>query len=305
MSEWAIVLAGGEGKRMRRWIRGQFGHPYPKQYCKFYGNRTMLEHTVDRACQLVEPERVVTVIRKRHRVFLGPEGLPGTIIEQPVSRDTGPGLLLPAMHILAQDPNALIHVFPADHFISPDELFIARMQHATAVAKANPEYLLLMGAQPNRAESDYGWIQPGEPLDGWSHLSTAGPRKVLTFCEKPPQDMADVLYERRCLWNTLIITCRVQKLWSLAKVYMPEVHRLFDLFMEQLPLLSASSSEYRRQALLNLYTILPKANLSYTLLNRAAQHCLVMPLTGVLWSDWGRPERINQFLGMTESWAAG
>ena len=305
MAEWAIVLAGGEGKRMRHWIRDQFGHAYPKQYCKFYGNRTMLEHTIDRACQLVEPEHVVTVIRKRHRVFLGPDRLPGTILEQPVSRDTGPGLLLPAAHILARDPDALIHVFPADHFISPDDLFNLQMRRAAEIVRANPDYLVLLGAQPNRPESDYGWIQPGEPLDGWSELVEDVPRKVLTFCEKPTQEMAELLYARHCLWNTLIISCRIRKLWSLASVYMPEVHRLFELFVKQLPFLSGCPAAYQCQALLNLYALLPRTNLSYALLNRAARHCLVMPLTGILWSDWGRPERVNQFLGGARSCVGG
>ncbi len=51
---------------------------------------------------------------------------------------------------------------------------------------------------------------------------------------------------------------------------------------------------------MNLYSMLPSANLSYALLSRAARHCLVLPLTEVLWSDWGCPERVNRFLEMTE-----
>ena len=300
MSDWAIVLAGGEGKRMRHWIRGQFGHSYPKQYCRFYGNRTMLEHTVDRACQLVEPSHVVTVIRRRHRVFLGPHELPGTIIEQPASRDTGPGLLFPLTHVLSQDPDALIHVFPADHFISPDDLFGEQMRHAADVVRANPDYLLLMGATPSHPETEYGWIQPGSALNGRGSHAGEIPRRVETFCEKPSPGVAEVLYRQRCLWNTLIMICQARTLWSLAAVYMPQVHRLFNLFLEQLPLFSGSSEEYHRQALMNLYSMLPSANLSYALLSRAARHCLVLPLTEVLWSDWGCPERVNRFLEMTE-----
>ena len=85
---------------------------------------------------------------------------------------------------------------------------------------------------------------------------------------------------------------------------MPEVFCLFERFMEQLPLFSESPIECRRQALLNFNEILPSANLSYTLLNRAARHSLVMPPTGILWNDWGRPERLPQFLESPESRAA-
>ncbi len=296
MSEWSIVLAGGEGKRMRPWIRGKFGHPYPKQYCNFYGHKTMLEHTIGRATQLVDPERIVTVIRRRHRVFLGPDGLPGTTIEQPASRDTGPGLLLPVSHILARDPEALIYVFPADHFIFPEDRFTAQMRHAADVVRENPGRLVLMGARPAGAETEYGWIQPGERMGHWNGPLNAAPRRVLAFCEKPRPEVAELLYSRGCLWNTLIFSCRARTLWSLAQIYMPHVHRQFEQYLSLLPQLIRHSKETRREVLMNLYAGLPCENLSFRLLNRAAEHCLVLPLSGIVWSDWGRPERIEESL---------
>ena len=59
---WAIVLAGGEGERLRPQIKGWLGYHCPKQYCTFVGRRSMLQHTLDRAKQLVPADRIITVM---------------------------------------------------------------------------------------------------------------------------------------------------------------------------------------------------------------------------------------------------
>ena len=52
---WSIILAGGEGNRTRPFIEQWLGRHKPKQYCTFVGNRSMLQHTFDRADRLVRP----------------------------------------------------------------------------------------------------------------------------------------------------------------------------------------------------------------------------------------------------------
>ncbi|HUG44848.1 MAG TPA: sugar phosphate nucleotidyltransferase, partial [Acidobacteriota bacterium] len=101
-SRWAIVLAGGEGKRLRPLIEDLFGAPIPKQYCTFCGTRSMLQHTVDRAAKIVDPNRILTVVGNGHRRFLTEE-MPGRLIEQPAPRETAPGVFLPASYAMSQD----------------------------------------------------------------------------------------------------------------------------------------------------------------------------------------------------------
>jgi len=296
MAEWAIVLAGGEGRRMRESIRERFGHPYPKQYCRFQGTRTMLEHTLDRATQLVGEDRVVTVIRKRHRVFLSANGVPGRVVEQPASKDTAAGLLFPASYVLAEDPDALVHVFPSDHFIFPEDRFVELMRRSAELVRSQPDRIVLMGAEPKGPETDYGWIQPGKALSSDAATISIAPREVVGFCEKPHQELANLLYAHGALWNTLIFSCRIQTLWQLAERYLPDLHNQFDRFVTILPELEREAPEFREQAVSNLFATLPHANFSHRLLTRAARHCLVLPIMNVIWSDWGRPERVDQML---------
>src|SRR5262245_12082336 len=106
---WVIVLAGGEGDRMRALTEARYGGRRPKQYCSFTGGRTMIEHTYDRALDAAPPERIVTIIGRGHaRYLLEPRliNVPGLVIEQPENLDTGPGVFLPLAKILAFDPDA-------------------------------------------------------------------------------------------------------------------------------------------------------------------------------------------------------
>ena len=58
---WSIVLAGGEGERVKPLVQRWLGRPRPKQYCTFVGTRSMFQHTVDRATQLSSADRAVVV----------------------------------------------------------------------------------------------------------------------------------------------------------------------------------------------------------------------------------------------------
>jgi hypothetical protein len=61
-----VVLAGGDGKRLQPFVRKLLGFELPKQYVSFTGNRSMLEHTFDRAEQLISPECLYTVVARDH-----------------------------------------------------------------------------------------------------------------------------------------------------------------------------------------------------------------------------------------------
>src|SRR5512135_779629 len=92
---WAVVLAGGDGKRMRPLIHNWLSEDRPKQFCAFVGSRSMFQHTVDRARRVVPEEHIVTIIGRGHRPFLAEAAngsLPGSILEQPRNQGTAPGV---------------------------------------------------------------------------------------------------------------------------------------------------------------------------------------------------------------------
>ena len=106
-SLWRIVLAGRAGVRLIEFVRERVGTDAPKQFCAFVGTRTMLERTVRRAQLLIPSRQLVVSGTAHHRPYLF-QSLgnrpPGTLLLQPMNRDTAPGILFPLIHILKAAP---------------------------------------------------------------------------------------------------------------------------------------------------------------------------------------------------------
>lgn len=295
---WAIVLAGGEGKRMCPFVERWLGYERPKQYCSFFGTKSLLGHTLDRASRLVGEDRVVTIIGKGHRSFLREESsLPGHILEQPEAKGTGPGVLLPLSFIHAQDPNAIVVVLPSDHFVHPEAVFFERIMEATELLDRHSDRLVLIGAIPQGPESEYGWIEPG--------LETACVRqdpiqaqRVRRFVEKPSSNQALHCFECGHFWSTMIVVSRASSLWSLAVRLQPQaMSRLEKLRQGLRAIRDHQFSAGAEEILMRIaYSDMPNFDFSRDILTPSVDQCLLVPLRGVTWSDLGRPERVLETL---------
>ena len=129
---WAIVLAAGDGTRLRDLTVDRHGKAVPKQYCTLRGGRTLLGDALQRAQMVALPERVVVVVAAQHWEWWEPElaSLPrANLIVQPQNRGTASGILLPLLSIVERDRAARIAVFPSDHFIQ-DEPVLERAMNA-------------------------------------------------------------------------------------------------------------------------------------------------------------------------------
>jgi mannose-1-phosphate guanylyltransferase len=287
---WSIVLAGGEGGHVTPFIQRWLGRPRPKQFCTFVGSRSMLQHTLDRADQLTQPERKVTVIIRSHSWEIWPQlgNRPtGMVVVQPANRDTGAGILFPLTHIRQRDPQATVVIYPSDHFIHPEEKFIEAMRHAVCAAERYEDKVVLLGAPPDRLELDYGWIQPGSELGAVRGRQVRG---VHAFWEKPTPVEADAAMTAGGLWNTMVMVAKVETLWNMGWQCFPEMLQLFTQLRD------AIGTSKEAVVLESIYEVMPIVNFPRALLQRAQDHIAVVELTGVLWSDWGRPERITDSL---------
>jgi len=283
---WSVILAGGEGKRVRPFIRRWLGRPKPKQYCAFVGTRSMLQHTVDRADQLTSPARRIIVTKKAHdrRGWLQLPGRPlGTVIRQPCDRGTAAGIFLPLTYVRAQDPGATVVIYPSDHFIYPEKPFLESVRQAVHAVEIMPDHLVLLGVAPNRLDSEYGWIWPKEKQTFTPEVTV---RSVERFQEKPAAEQACAAMASGAFWNTFVFAAKVEIIWELGWRYVPEVMRLFEQLGDGLGLAIESAM------MEILYRVMPVRNFSSDLLARAADQIAMVELKGVVWSDWGKPGRI-------------
>ncbi|MDZ7379503.1 MAG: sugar phosphate nucleotidyltransferase, partial [candidate division KSB1 bacterium] len=176
----------------------------------------------------------------------------------------------------------------SDHFVYPESRFLDVVRQARSVAESLSDRVLLLGVMPDRLELEYGWILPGRPLSVGALAATV--QTVRAFLEKPSAAQADVALSAGALWNTFVMVSKVSTLWELGRQCFPDLISLFERLGQALD----TSAEDR--VLNSIYEVMPKKNFSSDFLQRVPQHVAVMELTGVLWSDWGKPERIVETL---------
>lgn len=289
-SRWAIVLAGGEGTRMQPLVHRWLGFNRPKQYCAFVGSRSMFQHTVDRAALVTAPERIVAVVGRDHRDEIQTQlqgRTIGQVIYQPRNCETAAGLFLPLTYIHARAPGATVVVFPSDHFIHPEDRFLAAVGRIAGLAETMPDRLVLLGVRPDRLEMEYGWILPGAAL---SSPEDAPVCEVHSFMEKPNRIQAAQAFRHGALWNTFVFAAQAELLWQVGTRCFPDVMRRFER------LRSVIGRSQEAAVLDAIYKDMPAYNVSTTLLQQTAESAVVVELQDVLWSDWGQPARVAETL---------
>ena len=287
---WSIILAGGDGERIRPFIEQWLGCHRPKQYCTFVGKRSMLQHTLDRTARLVGDDHKITVIGQHHREFAEEAlkgGQAGHLLVQPQNCGTGAGVFLPLTYVQTWEPDATVVIFPSDHFIFPEDRFLETVRRAVRACEIFPDRIFLLGVRPSHLELEYGWINVGGVL-GWSGGSCL--YQADSFLEKPTSSESLQALAKGAFWNTLVLVAKGETLWKVGSQFLPEIVEPFKL------LSSTIGTSGEEQMLGQVYRELPNLNFSVELLQHVPKHIGVIELEEVLWSDWGRPERIMQTL---------
>ena len=272
-----LVLAAGEGRRLAEVTEG-----IPKQFWRGPGGYTLLENTVERFSLLTPPERMAIVVGEKHRRFVEDDEalpLPGTMAVQPCDRGTATGVLLGLSQLAASGRDDLVVLTPSDHGVADPRRFRNVMIEAVRHVHGRDE-IVILGAQPLKACSDYGWITPGEALP------SSRVRPVASFVEKPPVDEARRLCATGSVWNTMIVVARTSSLLGLYARLLPDLHAAFAELEG-----TCGPDRYRR--LVGLYGAMRRSyDFSRDILGRARglATCILPALVG--WSDLGTPERL-------------
>lgn len=151
-NDWAVILAGGDGTRLKSLTRRISGDDRPKQFCRIIGHETLLEQTRRRVLLEVTPERTIYVVNRAHQSYYAPlltaEPVNNLVI-QPGNRGTAPAILYSLLRIAAVDAKAVVAFFPSDHYISDDYQFMAQMRSALEISGRRPDLVMLLGISRN------------------------------------------------------------------------------------------------------------------------------------------------------------
>ncbi len=205
---WAVVLAGGDGTRLRSLTQLISGEDRPKQFCHVYGGKTLLAQTRARWAGAIHPERTAFVLVKTHERFYTSElgdVEPHRLIVQPGNKGTTAAVICSLLRITSLAGDPVVAFFPTDHYYANESGFNVSVDRAIRAAQHHSDTLVVLGAEAEHAEVEYGWIEPGTRFD---FPFANALLRVRRFWEKPSHPTAQALFDRGCLWNTFVMAGR-------------------------------------------------------------------------------------------------
>lgn len=298
VSRAAIILAGGDGRRLRPVTRRITGADLPKQFCPIIGDRTLLDDTRSRTSLMFPASRTLMVLNREHEDYYAPllSDLPArNLVVQPANRGTAPAILYALVRAELNGIDS-VAIFPSDHYVSDDARFMRHIDAAFDVLAIRPELTVLLGVEADSPEDQYGWIEPDGKTPIWrSGLGVIS--RIRRFWEKPPLQVATQLWTRACLWNSFVMVAHVPTLMGLFQRALPRLHTLFQTVL--------MGTHMEERAVKALYSFLPASGFSEQILTRFAHEMAVLPMNGVAWSDLGEPDRVARVLsrlGRSPAW---
>lgn len=271
---YALIMAGGSGTRL--WPLSR--QSQPKQAIELIGNRTMLQHAVDRLDTLLPPEQVMVVTAREYVEVLAsqvPDVPLENFIVEPMARGTAGAIGLAAMYLHHRDPEAVMAVLTADHYIRDVDQFCRALSAAVQVARDGP--IVTLGIEPSFPATGFGYIRRRERMSEVDGFDVCA---VDSFIEKPDADRAaEFLASGLYSWNSGMF------IWRISRI-MGEFARQMPALYAQLQTIEAALDTPRQTEVLSeVWPQVRKEAIDYGVME-GAEDVVVIPVD-IGWTDIG------------------
>ena len=214
----AVIMAGGSGTRL--WPLSRAAHP--KQFLALHGDDTMLQATVKRLSGL-DIQSSITICNEEHRFFVAEQlreiDKLGSIILEPVGRNTAPAIALAA---LSAEGDPLLLVLAADHVIQNEAAFTKAVSEAVPLAESGK--LVTFGIVPNEPHTGYGYIKGGEEQGAGFAVDK--------FVEKPSIELAQsYVSSGEYYWNSGMFLFKASRYLEELKKFRPDIYEACEASM--------------------------------------------------------------------------
>ncbi len=256
-----VILAGGKGTRLWPLSRELM----PKQFIKIFDDESLFQKTVRRALLFSKPREIFIVTNREYRFRvldelrdMGIEIPQENILLEPVGKNTLPAIYWGLRTVHENFGKSKVAVLPSDHLIDANERYVEAFKTAE---KLSGEYFVTFGIKPTRPHTGYGYIKPGEKMEGGY--------RVAEFKEKPDLETAKHYVEEGYYWNSGMFMFDTELFIDEVRKLSPEVYSAFE---------EAEDIE-------KAYELVPDISVDYGIMEKTDK-AAVVPLN-VYWNDLG------------------
>ncbi|NLK42550.1 MAG: mannose-1-phosphate guanylyltransferase [Planctomycetes bacterium] len=275
--EFAVILAGGTGKRLWPLSRQK----RPKQVLRILNGQTLLRSCFERLQRSFDLRNILVLTNEdfvdavRENLLELPED---NVIAEPVVRDTAGAIGLAAAILSKFDADSTMAVMTADQILEPPEVFETALRTGLSFVHERPEALVTFAVKPTFPSTQFGYIKLGDPVPFAESRDAV--RRVETFQEKPDEATAYRYVESgRYYWNSGMFVWKCRTILEQLRRYLPDcIEPLRNIQLDW-------GTPQQRMTLKEWFGRLPKISIDYAVLEKAT-NVYAIPLD-CRWLDLG------------------